>query len=256
MCKDLEEKAVLVIGGSRGIGNAAVRLAASAGARVAWTHLGSEADLLESAELETAVAAQRGQSLHRAIDCADRRGTEDFVEEVEGRFGTLDGLVYCAGYTSPVCFLDVSLEEWTRVLQINLTGAFIASQAVLRSMCARGWGSIVLIGSAAVVSGGGGRVDYVSAKAGLEGLNRAITKEFAPHGVRCNLVHPSLIETDLLRQRHPDPASRAALAAKVPLRRLGQPDDVAHLVLFLLSERAGYITGQSIFVDGGRTFCS
>ena len=106
-----------------------------------------------------------------------------------------------------------------------------------------------------MASGGGGRADYVSAKAGLEGLNRAVTREYGPLGVRCNLVHPSLIETALLRQRHPDPVKRQQLTSGIPLRRLGQPQDVAHLVCFLLSDQAAYITGQSIFVDGGRTFC-
>jgi NAD(P)-dependent dehydrogenase (short-subunit alcohol dehydrogenase family) len=119
-----------------------------------------------------------------------------------------------------------------------------------------GAGSIVLIGSAAVATGGGGRADYVSAKAGLEGLSRAITKEFAPAGIRCNIVHPSLIATDLLTQRHPDPAAREKLAASVPLRRLGEPEDVANLAVFLLSDLAGYVTAQSIMVDGGRTFCA
>lgn len=122
-------------------------------------------------------------------------------------------------------------------------------------MVAAGHGAIVLVGSAAIVAGGGGRADYVSAKAGLEGLNRAVCKEFGPKGIRCNLVHPSLIETDLLKARHPDVEKRSRLAGGVPLGRLGQPDDLAHISVFLLSNLASYITGQSIFVDGGRTFC-
>jgi len=102
---------------------------------------------------------------------------------------------------------------------------------------------------------GGGRADYVSAKAGMEGLNRAIIREFGPFGVRCNVVHPSLIETDLLTQRQSDPSVREKLAAGVPLRRLGQPNDMAHMVVFLLSNLASYVTGQSILVDGWRTQC-
>jgi len=174
---------------------------------------------------------------------------------VISKWGRLDNLVYCAGFTSPKSFLELEADEWRRVADINLTGAFIAAHAAIPAMKARGSGSIALVGSAAVFTGGGGRADYVSAKAGLEGLNRAITKEFAPFGIRCNLVHPSLIATDLLTQRHPDPAAREKLAAGVPLRRLGQPEDVAHMVLFLLSDLASYVTGQSILVDGGRTQC-
>jgi NAD(P)-dependent dehydrogenase (short-subunit alcohol dehydrogenase family) len=89
----------------------------------------------------------------------------------------------------------------------------------------------------------------------LEGLCRGLTRELAPQGIRTNLVHPSLVDTDLLRRRHPDPAVRQQLAKEVPLGRLGRPDDIAHLVAFLASDLAAYITGQSIFVDGGRTFC-
>jgi 3-oxoacyl-[acyl-carrier protein] reductase len=163
--------------------------------------------------------------------------------------------VFCAGYTSPVSMLELNATQWRRAVDVNLNGAFIAIRAVLGPMLEAGHGSIVLIGSAAIVSGGGGRADYVSAKAGLEGLNRAVTREFGPLGIRCNLVHPSLIETDLLKRRHPDAARRAELGREVPLRRLGQPDDVANATVFLLSDLASYITGQSLFVDGGRTFC-
>jgi len=151
---------------------------------------------------------------------------------------------------------ELTIEQWRRVVDINLNGAFLAAHAVLPAMVSQKKGSLVLIGSAAVTSGGGGRADYVSAKAGLEGLNLAITREYAPRGIRCNLVHPALIETDLLRQRYPDPAKRQEVARQVPVGRLGQPEDVAHIVCFLLSEAAGYITGQSILVDGGRSFCA
>jgi NAD(P)-dependent dehydrogenase (short-subunit alcohol dehydrogenase family) len=153
-------------------------------------------------------------------------------------------------------FCDISFNDWRKVVDINLNGAFLAIKEAIPLMRKAGKGSIVIIGSAAIVAGGGGRADYAASKAGLEGLNRAVTKNFAPEGIRCNIVHPSLIETDLLKQRHPDPAKRKELGEKeVPLRRLGQPEDIAAAALFLLSDAAGYITGQSLFVDGGRTFC-
>jgi 3-oxoacyl-[acyl-carrier protein] reductase len=124
----------------------------------------------------------------------------------------------------------------------------------LPSVCQNA-GSIILIGSAAIVAGSGGGVHYAASKAALEGLCRGLTRELAPQGVRTNLVHPSLVDTELLRLRHPDPAMRDELAKAVPLRRLGKPEDIAHLVAFLASDLAGYITGQSFYVDGGRTFC-
>lgn len=252
---DMTGKTALVIGGARGIGAAAVRMIAQAGGKVAWSHLGNEADKAGSAELGRALKAMGSEYVEQAVNCTDADGTAAFIKAVTGQWGGLDYLAYCAGLTTPVAFLDISPDEWRRHVEINLTGAYLALRAVIPVMKAKGAGAIVLVGSAAIVSGGGGRADYISAKAGLEGLNRAITKEFAPHGIRCNLVHPSLIETDLLKQRYPDPARRQEAAAGVPLRRLGQPEDIAHAVLFLLSDGASYITGQSLFVDGGRTFC-
>ncbi len=252
---DMKEKAALVVGGARGIGAAAVRLLGKAGARAAWTHLGTEPDRAGSADLHAALRDLGAVGLDRAVDCTDADGTRALVADLLGRWDGVDYLVYCAGLTAPASFLDITPEAWRCYVEINLTGAYIALQAVIPVLLARGGGSIVLVGSAAVISGGGGRADYIAAKAGLEGLNRAITKEFAPRGIRCNLVHPSLIETDLLAQRYPDPAARRAAADTVPLRRLGRPEDIAHAALFLLSDHASYITGQSLFVDGGRTFC-
>lgn len=255
LAMDFTGQSAVVIGGARGIGACVCRMIGQAGVKVAWTHLGTEADKAGSVELGGALQSAGVEYLERAVNCTDADGTEAFIRAVAVKWGRLDYLVYCAGLTTPVAFLDISPAEWRRHVEINLTGAYLALRAAIPAMKAKGAGAIVLVGSAAIVSGGGGRADYVSAKAGLEGLNRAITKEFAPQGIRCNLVHPSLIETDLLKQRYPDPARRQEAAAGVPLRRLGQPEDIARAVMFLLSDGASYITGQSLFVDGGRTFC-
>jgi NAD(P)-dependent dehydrogenase (short-subunit alcohol dehydrogenase family) len=251
---ELSRTVTLAIGGSRGIGAAICRLVAQAGGEVAWTHTGSEAGQQASDRLESEVRALGRRALSCAVDAVDEAATEAFVAEVVAQMGRLDHLVYNAGQTSPVSFADLTVAEWRANVDLNLNGAFIATHAALPHLQAAG-GAIVLIGSAAVLTGGGGRADYVSAKAGLEGLSRAITKEFAPAGIRCNVVHPSLVETDLLRTRYPDPADRERVAAQVPLRRLGQPEDVAALTVFLLSDLASYLTGQAILVDGGRTLC-
>lgn len=252
---DLTGRVALVIGGSRGIGAAICGELATAGAKVAWTHTGSDAGTTASRILAEKIAAGGGECCHIAADCTDAAAAQRAVAEVLTRWGRLDYLVYNAGFTSPVSLLDLTPEAWRRVVDVNLNGAFLAVHAALPAMLERGAGSVVLVGSAAVASGGGGRADYVSAKAGLEGLGRAITREFAPRGVRCNVVHPSLVETELLLQRYPDPVERAKVADQVPLRRLGNPADIAHAVVFLLSDLASYITGQSLYVDGGRTFC-
>jgi 3-oxoacyl-[acyl-carrier protein] reductase len=248
-------KTATVVGGSRGIGAAISKELLRSGCRVTFTYWDTQAFQEGAEELEKYAAGLGVPCRSEAVNCIDDVGTARFVERIREEGRSVDYLVYSAGYTSPVPFADLDPTNWRRVVDINLNGAFIALHFVLPLMAAKKSGSIVLIGSAAVASGGGGRADYISAKAGLEGLNRAVTREYAPFGIRCNLVHPSLIETDLLRQRHPDPDQRAQLARGVPLGRLGQPEDVAHLVCFLLSDQAAYITGQSIFVDGGRTFC-
>lgn len=253
---DLTGKVTLVVGGTRGIGAAIVRLAAQAGSKVAWTGPDVQKDVAASSELLLGLLNRGFEARSEVVDCTDEPATRAFADDVASAWGRIDNLVYCAGFTSPVSFLDLDADEWRRVADINLTGAFIATRAVIPHMKSNGAGAIVLIGSAAIATGGGGRADYVSAKAGLEGLSRAITKEFAPSGIRCNIVHPSLIATDLLTQRHPDPSAREKLAAAVPLRRLGEPEDVANAAVFLLSDLAAYVTAQSIMVDGGRTFCS
>lgn len=252
---ELRDKVTLVIGGTRGIGASVVRLASDAGSKVAWTGPAFERDMEASGELLAEMQAKGREVTSGVVDATDEAATHEFARQVVDKWGAVDGLVYCAGFTDPRGLLDITADEWRRVVDINLTGAFIAAHAAIPYMKKQGRGSIVLVGSAAVTSGGGGRADYVSAKAGLEALNKAITREFSPCGVRSNVVHPSLIATDLLTQRHPDEAKRRQLAEGVPLRRLGRPEDVANMALFLLSDLAGYITAQAILVDGGRSYC-
>ncbi len=252
---ELMGKRTLVIGGARGIGAEVVRTCAEAGSSVAWSYLDCPADQAATTALKAELEAKGVKTFAMAADCTSEEQTKALFAKIGEVWGKLDCLVYSAGFTSPVKFMDIDYASWQKVVNINLNGAFLAAQNAIPLMRANGKGSIVIIGSAAIVAGGGGRADYASSKAGLEGLNRAITKEFAPENIRCNIVHPSLIETDLLKQRHPDPEKRKQLAQEVPLRRLGQPADIAAATLFLLSDAASYITAQSLFVDGGRTFC-
>jgi 3-oxoacyl-[acyl-carrier protein] reductase len=252
---NMQTQNTLVIGGSRGIGAAIVKKCAEAGCNVAWTYSGSEKGKKASEVLSADLNTMGVKNLFRGIDCCDSAGLKKLAIEVKEKWSGIDHFVYNAGFTSPRSMLDITEEEWKKTVDINLNGAFISSKPIINIMIEQNKGSIVLIGSAAVPTGGGGRADYVSAKAGLEALSRAMTKEFAPKGIRCNVVHPSLIETDLLKQRHPEKTKRSELATQVPLKRLGQPEDIANATVFLLSDMASYITAQSIFVDGGRTFC-
>lgn len=180
MFECMKNKTMVVIGGARGIGAAVVKAAAQAGSNVAWTCLDVTADIEASEKLLLETAEYGVEALYEKVDCTDEKATNLMIEKIIKKLRKIDYLVHCAGYTSPVSMLDLNAEEWRRVVDINLTGAFISVRSVLESMISNGGGSIVLVGSAAIVAGGGGRADYVSAKAGLEGLSRAVTKEFAP----------------------------------------------------------------------------
>ena len=237
----------------RGIGASIVRNGIKAGAKVSWTYSGSAAGKTASEHLSAELPPD--QHSYLASDCTDADSARNVFEQTIKRWGKIDCLVYNAGLTNPKPMLEISAEEWRRYVDLNLSGAFISCRDILKSMAEQSAGSIVLIGSAAVATGGGGRADYISAKAGLETMAKAITKEFAGNGIRCNVVHPSLIMTDLLKERYPNEIDRKSAANTVPAGRLGTPDDIAYVTLFLLSDMASYISGQAIFVDGGRTFC-
>ncbi len=252
---ELSGRVALVTGAARGIGAAVARRLAQAGAAVALVDLPDESSQQCAQQLadELAAGGVQAAAFGAHVDAWDE--VRQAADAAASRFGHLDLLVTSAGTTSRFGVERLEPDEWSRIVGINLTGTYHAVKAVLPHMERAGRGAIVLIGSAAIVAGSGGGVHYASSKAALEGLCRGLTRELAPRGIRTNLVHPSLVDTDLLRARHPDPQLRERLAAEVPLRRLGQADDIARLVAFLGSDLASYITGQSIYVDGGRTFC-
>lgn len=243
-------RTTVVVGGNRGIGQAVVRMAAAAGNRVAWNYRDPERGrkVCESLIRELDGAA----TFAMAMDSTDETQVKAYFAALGERFGRIDELVYAAGLTNAAKLESISFDEWRKYVDINLNGAFLCARAAL-PMMERG-AAIVLVGSGAAFSGGGGRADYAAAKAGLAGLGRALAKELAPRGIRCNTVHPALIETDLLVERYPDPAKRAEVGKQVPLGRVGKPEDVAAAVRFFLSPEAGFITGQELLVDGGRTF--
>jgi NAD(P)-dependent dehydrogenase (short-subunit alcohol dehydrogenase family) len=175
------------------------------------------------------------------------------VDRIIGARGRIDILVCNAGKNTQRQAYELSDEQWTESLSLNLDSAFYAVRAVLPSMLAAGNGKIVFIGSSAVWDGGGGAIDYAAAKAGLSGMLTYLCRTYARKGIMTNIVHPAVIETDLLKQRYPDEESKRKLAAQIPAGRLGQPRDIAGMVAYLASDWGDYICGQEILLDGGRT---
>jgi 3-oxoacyl-[acyl-carrier protein] reductase len=251
---DFNGKTVIVTGGSRGIGAAISFLFAESGANVMIDYLPLDKDIDGLMQLEREIRDIGGVMDSIAADVAYPMEMENLCAKTLDRFGGLDILVNSAGFTKPASVQNITLDEWKCGIEVNLSGAFYVAQSASRHMIAQNAGRIIFIGSAGSISGGGGSVAYSAAKAGINGLVRALSKELAPKGITVNAVLPALIETDLLKDKEPDLEKRNKYIERIPVGRFGTPQDVAYMVLFLASEYAGFITGQNIVVDGGSTF--
>jgi 3-oxoacyl-[acyl-carrier protein] reductase len=251
---DFKGKTVIVTGGSRGIGAAISFLFAASGANVMIDYLPLDKDIDGLMQVEREIRDIGGVMDSIAADVAFPMEMENLCAKTLDRFGGLDILVNSAGFTKPASVQNITLDEWKCGIEVNLSGAFYVAQAASRHMIAQKAGRIIFIGSAGSISGGGGSVAYSAAKAGINGLVRALSKELAPRGITVNAVLPALIETDLLKDKEPDLEKRNKYIERIPVGRFGTPQDVAYMVLFLASDYAGFITGQNIVVDGGSTF--
>ena len=236
------DRTVLISGGDRGIGAAAARAFYRAGYRVAILyHCNAEAvDALQK-ELPGVTAVQ--------CDVASRASCELAFRAAEQALGRVDVLVSNAGIAQQKLFTDIAPDEWQRMLDVNLTGAFNLCQLALPGMIRRKAGRILTVSSMWGQTGGSCEVHYSAAKAGLIGLTKALAKEEGPSGITVNCVAPGVIETDMMAAFTAE--DKAALAEETPVGRLGSADEVARLLVFLAGEDAGYITGQVFGVNGG-----
>jgi 2-hydroxycyclohexanecarboxyl-CoA dehydrogenase len=239
----------IVTGGASGIGAAIGRRLAASGAAVAIFDRNGDGAKDAAASIEAAGGAAVGVR----VDVTDRSNVDAGREEVRTRLGRPTILVNSAGLSPPSPFLEITAEMWSEVLAVNLTGTFHCCQAILPDMLEAGWGRIVNISSSSVHSGSRGLSSYVSAKSGVVGLTKCLALEFSPHGITVNTIPPGFIDTPMLRQTMQSGFfSLEQQIANTPVRRIGQPEDVAAACAFLVSEEAGYITGQFIGVNGGR----
>jgi NAD(P)-dependent dehydrogenase (short-subunit alcohol dehydrogenase family) len=250
---DLSGRTALVLGGSRGIGEGITRLLARAGARVVFTHTGNPAHAPRLEALLREVRSEGGWARAEALDALDCPGTAALADRVAGELGRLDALVCNVGRNEAQPAENQSEDSWAAGIRLNLSTAFYGVRAALPHMLKAGHGRIVLIGSSAVVDGGGGAIDYAAAKAGLVGLMNYLCRTYTRRGILANVIHPAVIATDLLNVRYGEPEARRKLTATVPVGRLGRPEDIAALAAYLLSPWGDFVCGQAILVDGGRT---
>jgi 2-deoxy-D-gluconate 3-dehydrogenase len=242
----LADRAVIVTGASRGIGQAVATHLASLGADLALVQRG------EAAETREAVEARGRRAVVVRADLGDADAAERAVEVAAGELGRLDAIVCNAGLIERSPALDLPLEAWQRTLDVNLTGVFVVARAAARRFVAQGTGGcIVAIASVLSFQGGINVAAYAASKGGVALLVRALANEWAALGIRVNAVAPGFVETDFTSPLRDDAQRYAELSARIPAGRWGTPEDVAGAVAFLLSPAAEYIHGHVLAVDGG-----
>ena len=243
---DFTGKTVIVTGGARGIGKAVAEGIARLGGRVV---------ILDKDDCETAFDVPDSCAVYvRRTDLSDSAALPGIVDSIIEEFGPVSGLVNNAGVLSRQLIEDVSLEEWEYVLKVNLTAPFVLCKSLFPHMKEQGGGKIVNVSSVAGKCGGifSGKIAYGSSKAGLIGLTKSLAREGAPYGVYCNAVCPAAVDTAMTGTPAADPNRKCP----VPLGRKGTPEEIANVILFLLSGESDFVTGEISVVDGGMTMCS
>lgn len=237
-----EGKVVLVTGASRGIGRAIAETFVARGAKVIGT-----ATSESGAEAISSYLGANGKGF--ALNVVDAQSIDSVLASIRAEFGEIDILVNNAGITRDNLLMRMKDDEWQDILNTNLTSVFRLSKAVMRAMMKKRFGRIITIGSVVGTMGNAGQANYAAAKAGLIGFSKSLAREVASRGITVNVVAPGFIETDMTRALTDD--QRAGILTQVPANRLGEAKEIASAVAFLASDEAGYITGETLHVNGG-----
>ena len=244
-------KVVVITGAAKGIGKVAAQEFAGQGAKVAFCDIDAQAGQETLSELKAAGY----QAFFQQVDITNMEDMKSFADATAQEFGGIDILICNAGAAIKGTFSEISLEDWNKCININLTGAFIACKAAVPHMLKRGHGEIVIISSASALTGTGAGAAYAASKAGLNGFTRAIARDLTPQGIIVNAIAPRTIMTPLMKgifsQEELDEKTR-----QIPLGRIGEPEDVAHWISWLASEESDFMCGEVVMIDGGRTYLS
>jgi 3-oxoacyl-[acyl-carrier protein] reductase len=242
----LDNKVVLITGASRGIGKAIAETCVQQGATVAFTYLSSEE---KARALEAELTANGGVAKGFRSDASKFDDAQQLVDDVVAAFGTVDVLVNNAGITRDTLLMRMTEEQWDEVINTNLKSAFNLTKAVQKPMLKARSGSIINMSSVVGVKGNAGQSNYAASKAGLIGFTKSIAAELGSRNIRCNAIAPGFIETEMTEVLDQDVV--ASWRNSIPLKRGGQPLDVANATVFLASDLSAYITGQTLHVCGG-----
>jgi len=245
MNRPLDGQIALVTGATRGIGAAILHKLAGAGATVVGTATSESG----AASIQQAIDAAGAKGMGAVLNVTDAAQTEALLKNIEEKFGGVGILVNNAGITRDTLMMRMKDDDWSAVIDTNLSSVFRLSRGVIKGMLKARSGRIINIASVVGFMGNAGQVNYVAAKAGMVGFSKALAREVGSRNITVNCVAPGFIETDMTKALSADQVAK--LIGNVPLGRLGQPDDVAHAVLFLACPAASYITGNTIHVNGG-----
>lgn len=246
----LKERVAFITGAAMGIGKAIAKDMAKEGAKVVIADISEE----KGRQAVDEIILEGGDAIFVNANVTSLASLESARDEVEKKYGTIDILVINAGITLKKPFNEVDENLWDKVMNINLKGSFLTAKAIVPHIEKSKFGKIIIISSGSALTGTGGGIHYAATKAGQNAMVLNLAKELGPKGINVNAIAPRVIQTEILDYLYPTAESREELLQKIPIRKIGQPEDIAYLASFLASDKAGYINGQILLLDGGRTY--